>query len=100
MNNFLLTSALLWVYSLFVNEKSLAGFDSLLTKRTPPLSGFFIFMSVIIICPLVSFGRVFWGALWLAGLCPGLSTRFIRPPASRTGAVYQTVNKGANHDNI
>lgn len=42
---FLLTSPPWWVYSLLVNANYWHGFDGLLRKRIPPLSGFF--MSVI-----------------------------------------------------
>ena len=54
---FPLTNTILWLYSLSVNAEALAWFDSLLTKRTPPLSGFF--MSVIIYLP---FG-LFWAGI-------------------------------------
>lgn len=60
---FSLTNANFWLYSLFVNAKSLIGFDSLLTKRTPPLSGFFISMSVIIYLPFVFFWAGILGRL-------------------------------------
>lgn len=84
----LLTFHLWWVYARYANANSLVGFDSLLDKRIPPLSGFFV---SVIYLPFCFSGWVFWGALGLAGLIPGLSTRFIRPPMSRMGAVSQTV---------
>jgi hypothetical protein len=48
---FPLTNAIFWLYALFVNARSLAGFGSLLRKRIPPLSGFFV--SGIIYLPFV-----------------------------------------------
>jgi len=42
---FPLTNAICWLYALFVNTNYWHGFRSLLRKRIPPLSGFF--MSVI-----------------------------------------------------
>ena len=58
-----LTNTIFWLYSSFVNAKSLAGFSSLLHKRTPPLSGFFIFMSVIIYLPFGFFWAGILGSL-------------------------------------
>ncbi len=90
---FPLTNAIFWLYSLFANAKSLAGFDSLLDKRIPPLSGFFVSVIYLPFC----FGWVFWGAYGLAGLIPGLSTRFIRPPRVPHGWRFSRnrSNKGA-----
>ena len=42
MSGFLLTSSFCWVYACFAFNKLKAGFDSLLHKRIPPLSGFFV----------------------------------------------------------
>ena len=90
---FSLTNANFWLYSLFVNAKSLIGFDSLLTKRIQPLSGFFVSVIYLPFC----FGWVFWGAERLAGLTSGLSTRFIRPPRVSHGWRFSRnrSNKGA-----
>ncbi len=54
---FRLTNTIFCLYSLFVNTNYWHGFDSLLRKRIPPLSGFF--MSVIIYLP---FG-LFWAGI-------------------------------------
>lgn len=40
--NLLLTSSFCWPYAYFAFNKLKAGFDSLSTKRIPPLSGFFV----------------------------------------------------------
>lgn len=92
MNDFLLTLSCCWVYARCAIAKSMDGFDSLLDKRIPPLSGFFVSVIYLPFC----FGWVFWGAYGLAGLIPGLSTRFIRPPMPHMGGGFpKTVNKGA-----
>lgn len=62
----LLTFQLHSVYPPCVNAKSLAGFGSLLRKRIPPLSGFFV-SGIYFICPLFFYGWIFWGAFGLAG---------------------------------
>jgi hypothetical protein len=91
---FSLTNAIFWLYSLTVNAKSLTGFDSLLHKRIPPLSGFFV---SVIYLPFCFYGWVFWGAERLAGLVSGLSTRSIRPPRVPHGWRFSRnrSNKGA-----
>ena len=90
---FSLTNTIFWLYSLAVNAKSLTGFDSLLHKRIPPLSGFFVSVIYLPFC----FGWIFWGAERLAGLVSGLSTRFIRPPRVPHGWRFSRnrSNKGA-----
>ena len=90
---FPLTNAIFWLYSLFVNAKSLTGFDSLLLERIPPLSGFFVSVIYLPFC----FGWIFWGAERLAGLTSGLLTRFIRPPRVPHGRRFSRnrSNKGA-----
>ncbi len=91
---FLLTNAIFWLYSLTVNAKSLTGFDSLLDKRILPLCGIFYVRYLFALC---FYGWVFWGAERLAGLIPGLSTRFIRPPRIPHGWRFSRnrSNKGA-----
>ena len=73
---FPLTNAIFWLYSWLAIARSMDGFSSLLDKRIPPLSGFFVSVIYLPFC----FGWIFWGAERLAGLVSGLSTRFIRPP--------------------
>lgn len=70
---FALTNTIFWLYASFVNAKSLTGFDSLLDKRIPPLSGFFV-SGIYLFALCFSYGRISWGAERLAGLIPGLST--------------------------
>ncbi len=91
---FPLTNAIFWLYSWLAIAKSMDGFSSLLTKRIPPLCGFFV---SDIYLPLCFYGWVFWGAERLAGLKSGLSTRFIRPPRVPHGRRFSRnrLNKGA-----
>lgn len=97
---FPLTNAILWPYSSFVNAKSLNGFGSLLHKRIPPLSGFFV-SGIYFICPLFFYGWISWGAERLAGLVSSLPTHLIRPP--RTASMRAVLNRrqrSINHDSI
>lgn len=95
MIGFQLTFPLLRVYAHCAFNKLKAGFSSLLDKRIPPLSGFFVSVIYLPFC----FGWIFWGAERLAGLIPGLLTRLIRPPMSRMGGGSQPLNKrNANHE--
>lgn len=97
MNDFLLTLPACWVYAHCAIAKSMDGFDSLLDKRILPLCGIFYVRYLFALC---FYGWVFWGAERLAGLIPGLSTRSIRPPVSRTGGGFiETVQRSINHDN-
>ena len=89
-----LTNTIFWLYSSFVNAKSLTGFDSLLVERIPPLSGFFV-SGIYFICPLFFYGWISWGAERLAGLNSSLLTHFIRPLVQRVRERFLTVNKGA-----
>jgi len=93
MINLLLTWPHLSVYARFAIAKSMDGFSSLLRKRIPPLSGFFVSVIYLPFC----FGWVFWGAERLAGLTSGLLTRFIRPPRVSHGWRFSRnrSNKGA-----
>lgn len=90
---FPLTNAIFWLYSWLAIARSMDGFSSLLDKRIPPLSGFFVSVIYLPFC----FGWIFWGAERLAGLIPGLLTRFIRPPRVPHGRRFSRnrSNKGA-----
>ncbi|PSJ18520.1 hypothetical protein [Nitrosomonas supralitoralis] len=92
---FPLTNTILWLYASFVNAKSLARFGSLLRKRIPPLSGFFV-SGIYFICPLFFYGWIFWGAFGLAGTFVQSSNLTYSPaPCRARVAVSRTVNKGA-----
>ncbi len=97
MNNFLLTSSLWWVYSSFVNAKSLTGFGSLLRKRIPPLSGFFV-SGIYFICPLFFMGGYFGEPKGSLVLSSSLPTHLIRPPRTvSTRAVLNRKQRSVNH---
>lgn len=95
---FPLTNAIFWLYSLFVNAKSLTGFDSLLVERIPPLSGFFV-SGIYFICPLFFLWVDILGsrkARW-----PQLqSVNPIYPPSrtASTGAVLNRKQRSISHD--
>jgi hypothetical protein len=93
MYDFPLTLPPCRVYSLFVNAKSLAGFDSLLHKRIPPLSGFFVSG---IYCPFCFFWVGILGSLRARWSCVQ-SVNPIYPPSrvSHGWRFSRTVNKGA-----
>ncbi len=99
MNNFLLTSPLLWVYPLFANTNYWHGFSSLLHKRTPPLSGFFIFMSVIIYLPFGFFWADILGSLRARWSCVQSANPIYSPSrASHGSGLSNREQRSINHD--
>jgi hypothetical protein len=94
MNDFLLTLLFCWVYARYAIAKSMDGFSSLLRKRMPPLSGFFVSVIYLPFC----FGWIFWGAERLAGLTSGLLTRFIRPPRVPHGWRFSRNRSNKEHE--
>lgn len=97
---FPLTNAIFWLYSLFVNAKSLTGFDSLNYERIWPLCGFFYVRKSLRLCFL---GRKRGEPKGSPVLVTGLSTRVFPPaPCPARAAVFPKPFKqrSMNHGSI